>query len=236
MLLQKIKGAMDRLSKAEAAREGVDEAEALEGLRKELVEKTSKIHDLAVRYKVLRREGVSLSPLEDIEKIQQAVANVVERFREDPSSSTLKGTRWTSLNKRLEELNKTIEHFLLESWRAYFTTHLFAGSLPYQLKTRLAHTPENVKALARYTELFNNFILHKATIPANCEAIQEVRRNSEELAKIKFDESVPEEVGNFFEAVASNTGASLELLTPTVFKWLRDNNLLGNYVARARIH
>lgn len=176
MLLQ-IKGVMDRLSKAKAAREGVDEAKALEGLRMELVEKTSRIHDFAIRSQVLRTEGISLSSLERVEKIQQAVEDVVERFRKNPLSSTLKGTRWTTLNKRLDELNQTIHSLLLENWKAYFTTRLFAGSPPNQLKTRLAHTPENLKALARYTELFNNFVSYKATIPVNREAIQEVRRN-----------------------------------------------------------
>lgn len=235
-LLDRARESIARLKVAESARTGVEEAQTLDALRRDLSDRATRIGDVAARAKVLRAEGVVLSKLPQIEKANLGIANVAARFREKPVSTTLKqGKRWKDLLESLDMTNKIAGDAQLEDWKTYYRTRLFAGLPPTQVKVTLALTPANIKALATYAELFNKFSAYKAVVPPTGEAIQEVKRCSKALEKIKFDQNVPDDVAKFFEATASSTGASLDLLTDTVLKWLRSNMLLGNYVARARL-
>lgn len=236
LLLELARESLARLKLAEAARSGVEEAQTLDTLRKDLCDRALRISEITARAKVLRSDGVVLSTLPQIEKAKQGIGNVAARFREKQVSTTLKqGKRWKYLLETLDATNKNVCETQLEDWKTYHRTRLFAGLPPAQVKVTLALTPANTKALATYTELYNKFAAYKAAVPATREAIQEVKKSSIELEKIKFDRNVPDEVAKFFEATASATGASLDLLTDAVLKWLRSNKLLGNYVARARL-
>jgi hypothetical protein len=134
----------------------------------------------------------------------------------------------------LDMLEKNARSRQAEDWKTFHSTQLFAGRPPEQI--RVALTPKNQELLRRYTDLYRKFSAYRNLAPDTAEAIEEARKSSDALTKIRFDEDVPRDVEKFFEATASSLGASLELLKPSVIDWLRVNNLIGTFVVRSRIN
>ena len=124
-----------------------------------------------------------------------------------------------------------------QDWKDYFSRKLFGGVPPEQRKqTILQALPENRKAFERYTYLYQRFSQFRNIVPSTAEVLREVHAFSNELASIQFVENdeVPVPVRAFFNAVSSGSGASLDFLTQEVIEWLRINNMVANYVVRAR--
>ena len=234
-LLENAIESLDRLKKAELARTGVAEAQALETLLEEISASALAINRLSTHSQLLRGEGVSLSVTPGIGKVIETTSQIATRFREVPRSNTLKqGSRWINLTKKLREIEELLKKSQTQDWGNYFNTHLFGGPLPEQVRTTFVPTPENEKALANYTDIFRKFIVFRSQIPKTGEEFKILRQYSNQLAAIVFQKDMPEDVRKFFEAMATNTGASLELLTSEVLEWLGKKKLLANYVARAR--
>ena len=233
-LLENAQESLARLTKIEAAREGLAEAQALEGLSSELNRMAIPLKELAVNATVLRKEGVGLSSAAEIAGTIVVIKNVATRFSEVTKSSTLKGTRWSGLTNKLVGLAIQVKDAQTKDWRNYFENNFFGGVRPELRRATLAPTPENEKMLKLYTELFQGFIKYRTQIPKDSNDFKFLRELSDQLAEIKFQEKVPDDVRKFFEA--TGTGAGLDLLTNEVIDWLRDNNLLGSYIVRARIN
>lgn len=237
LLLDQTRQVFERLQRIEGIRNNVTEAQDLAELREELRERAVRLTELAGRAEVLRQGQIPVSPTGGIAQKIQSVSEIAARFDEVPSTGTLKkGRRWGKLMSDLDTLDIIVRARQLEDWKAFHTNRLFAGSPPEQVKTRLAMTPANTKALSLYSELFRKFTAQRTSVPLNGDAIAQTRQCSDALAAITFDENVPKEVAKFFDATASSEGANLELLTDSVVKWLRANDLLHTYVVRARIY
>ena len=73
-------------------------------------------------------------------------------------------------------------------------------------------------------------------MPSNAEEFDALQGFSDQLGAIIFKESddIPDTVKAFFNAISSGSGASLDFLKVEVVEWLRANNMLANYVVRAR--
>lgn len=87
-----------------------------------------------------------------------------------------------------------------------------------------------VEARTRFQELIEQF-------PQSVNTINELQQLSKTMHELKgqmqFD--LPDEVADFFKKLdVLNRKVSLAVLTPEVFKWLRSNNLLGEYVVERR--
>jgi hypothetical protein len=89
--------------------------------------------------------------------------------------------------------------------------------------------------LQTYSEIYPRFISYKTKIPIGEQDFKNLKELSDKLSSIEFQvgEDVPESVKIFFDAI-NLTGASLELLNIEVINWLKENNLLNNYVVRIR--
>lgn len=234
-ITDKAKATLVRLNKIREARDGVDEAKALEGLRGQLLELAAPINQLASNTKLLASQGVGLSSVTEIGSAIETVKNVSTRFVETPKSTTLRqGTRWTNLSGRLEALATKMREVQANDWKIFFGNNFFGGLPPAQREAKLAPTPENKEALERYKMLHQSFVKYRSNIPKDAEEFKSLRTMSEMLAQIKFQEDVPDDVRMFFEATI--TGASLDLLTYEVIEWLRSNNLLSSYVVRAKLN
>jgi hypothetical protein len=234
-LLEMAQEALARLEKIETARDGIEESKALENLRNELNRLSLPFKQFSVNVKVLRTEGVGLSLPSETPIVIETVNNVATRFFESPKSTTLRqGRRWTGLINKLEGLATQVQDTQTKDWQTFFENNLFGGVSPEQRLATLALTPENKKALGHYTELFQKFIKYRAQIPKDADEFKDLRALSKQLEQIKFQENVPIDVRKFFEATSK--GASLDLLTNEVINWLRNNNLLCNYVVRAKIN
>lgn len=237
LLQQNARDCLDRLRNAEKAKAGVEEAQALDRLHKELAAASKPVHDACTKAKVLVQAGVPVTPPADVAKQKQVVASVAERFREKPTAATLKhGKRWPALMAALEEAAHSMDASLKVAWSMYVGSNLFAGPPPEEEERSLARTPKNGQLLERYRRLFRQFSDLRSLVPATPEAITHLRTLSAELAAIQFERAVPTAVRLFLEATSTTTGAGLNLLTDEVRQWLITNELLASYVIRARIN
>jgi len=238
MLLDDAWNVRARLARVEAASSGIEEANELATRRDELDALVVRIMVLASRSTLLRAERIPLTPITKIDQAKQAITQIRDRFVESPKASTLtNGKRWTKLMTTLNEFKDSVELVQKQDWKNYFSSKLFAGVPPEQRRqTILQALPENRKALERYTKLYQSFNQYRSSVPGTVEALREVHACSKDLAEIKFVENddVPISVKAFFNATSTGSGANLDFLTPEVIEWLRTNNMLVNYVVRAR--
>lgn len=238
MLLGDARNVRERLIHAITASSSVEEAEALAGKQAELKDMVDGIVSLVRRNTFLRQEGVPLSPVEGIDKAKQIVSRINDRFVEAPKAATLvDGRRWVTLVSTLDQFRSAADALQKQDWKLYFISKLFGGVPPAQRKqTILQALPENRIAIDRYTQRYERFNQYRNTVPSTVEELREVHECSEDLAAIKFVENVdvPVDVSAFFNATSSGGGAGIDLLTLEVIEWLRTNNMLANYVVRAR--
>jgi hypothetical protein len=91
-------------------------------------------------------------------------------------------------------------------------------------------TESNKKALIEYSQLHGEFKILQREFPADTADINRVKMCAEKLKMVaeKFDFDVPEDVKIFLAAVARG-GATLDLLTNEVGKWLNQNQSEMNY-------
>ena len=231
-LLESTQNLMVRFTKIDDARNGIAETQALDGLLSELNSMAQPIGNLAANARLLEGEGINLSIVPEVQSTIGIVLNILTRFSEEPKSSTLKGTRWSGLTKKLVSLASQLEEKQVLDWKTFFDNNLFSGVRPEQRRGTLALTPENKKMLERYTNLYQSFIQYKVKIPKNADEFCTLKSLSDQLAQIKFQDNVPDDVKKFLEAIS--IGAGLELLTNDVLIWLRSNSMIGNYIIRAK--
>jgi hypothetical protein len=238
MILDEARVIRDRLTQLEIASTSVEEAEALSSKANELAALATRVETLSRRNRLLRERGVSLSPSQGVDNTRQVVNRLNERFSESPKSNTLvDGQRWTKLTAALGEISTSTETLQRQDWVKHFTSRLFAGVPPEQRKQTIVQTiPDNMVALGTYTRLYQRFNRFRNAVPASEDDFDDLQSCSDQLAAIKFQENddVPGAVKAFFNATASGSGASLDFLTAEVVDWLRTNNMLVNYVVRAR--
>ena len=238
MLLNESQTLRSRLTSIEQAKASVDEASSLSAKANEIAIWSAKVQKLADRNRLLRENKVLRSEVLDVKPILQIITLSSQRFAESPQTSTLVGgQRWTRLGISISELSTTVETLQKQDWVRHFTSNLFAGVPPEQRKQTIVQSmPDNVIALRNYANLYQRFNKYRHLVPANSQEFEEVHSCSELLSAIIFQENddVPGSVKAFFNATSSSSGANLDFLTQEVVDWLRANNMLANYVVRAR--
>ncbi len=238
MLLNESRDVRDRLARMEAAKANVVEATSLSAKANELKTWVTKVHSLSERNRLLRQRSVARSSSLDANPVLLAIKHSSERFAESPQSSTLVGgKRWARLAAALDEFSIATEALQKEDWVKHFASQLFAGVPPEQRKQTIVQSmPDNIVALRNYTQWYQRFIKYRNVVPASGEDFDDVQSCSDQLASISFKENddVPGPVKAFFSATSSGSGARLDFLTAEVVEWLRTNNMLANYVVRAR--
>ena len=136
----------------------MDEEKAINELRIQLVQLASPIKQLASNAQLLSGQGLSLSPVIEVESVIDTVRKVSERFQEEPKSSTLRqGSRWSALKNKLEVLATKTTEVQVSDWKTFFSSNFFGGLPPVQRGAQLAPTPENKKALELYKKSVPKF-------------------------------------------------------------------------------
>ena len=238
MILDEARAIRDRLIKMESASTSVEEAAALSAKASELALLATRVETVSRRNRLLRERGVPISPKLGADIARQVVNRLNERFAESPKPNTLvDGQRWTRLTAALGEFSTSTETLQKQDWVNYSNSRLFAGVSPEQrMQTVLQTLPENRASMESYTRLYQRFRQYRNTVPGSTEEFDAVQRCSDQLGAIRFIENddVPATVKAFFNAISSGSGASLDFLKVEVVEWLRVNNMLANYVVRAR--
>jgi hypothetical protein len=237
-LLIDARKASERLQLAQSARDNIDEAGQLSERKREVQNLEKRLAGIADRHALLTREGI-ITPgnIDGLTNTRQAVTAIAAAFSRERRAATLtQGQYWNNLTDRLNQAvnNAQVRH--TEAWQAYWRT-LFGGLPPSQLQqTIVPGLPENQTAMTRYKALHEEFDRWRSRVPGTDAELNRVRAVAQEVGEIRFimNNDVPEPVKRFFAATVTGTGASLELLTPEVIDWLRENRMLADYVVRTR--
>lgn len=233
-LIDTVNECRQRLQRLHLAQNDWEVAKQLGDIREELEKRRDALGRITTAVALLRSSGIPVAQV-DLGSTASKVEVIAEKFSNEQLPSTLKtGSRWPTLLQNLESVVAMLSEKRDEAWREFITT-LFTGSPPDQLEASLAKTPFNVKALKDYRPLFERFANLKRTPPATKEQLEQLRACSRELETIKFQRDVPENIRRFFDAAATSSGFELEQLTKPVLDWLRDNQLIGNYIVRKRV-
>lgn len=238
MLLNESRNIRERLTRIEQAKTSVEETTALSAKANEIATWFLKVQKISERNKLLVDKKVARSEIPDVKSCLLIINQISQRFSESPQSTTLVGgQRWTKLGNAISTLFTSVETLQKQDWIKHFSSNLFAGVPPEQRKQTIVQSmPDNIAAFRNYTQLYQRFNKYRNLVPSNIQEIEEVLACSEQLTAIKFQENddVPGPVKAFFNATSSGSGANLDFLTPEVVEWLRSNNMLANYVVRAR--
>ena len=236
MLQLRARECLIRLRSAEAAKDGVEEARALDGLLKDLAAISKRARDTCIKAKLLRGSGIPVAPTTEVAKQKKVIATVADRFREKPEAATLRqGQRWTTLMDAVKEAARSIDASLTSAWQNYVNSNLFAGPSPDEEERSLRSNPKNRDALNEYRSLFDQFSRLRGPVPTESGTIAHLQKLSSELAAIRFQRNVPHSVRLFLDATNTMSGAGLDLFTDEVRGWLAENDLLESYVIRAKV-
>jgi hypothetical protein len=225
-----------RLSRLHELSSKVEEASNLERLRQDLNKHVERLEPPLEKQALLRTEDIGVPIPVGLVKAARRASGLLEKFKAEPTAATLKkGQTWRVLLDELDSAASDLSQAVLGTWRRSRDA-FFAGDTPSILRGRLARTAENDQALERYRTLYQALDAAFAAAPTNRAAIEEVKRLAQQLERAAqgFNFDVPEAVKAFLEAVQSVTGAPLDLLTPDVVDWLKDNNSFDAYRISAK--
>lgn len=228
-----LKGRLSRLHDLAAK---VDEASNLERLRQDLSRRVDRLEPARQTQALLRANAIVVAVPPSVHKAARRADGMLEKFKAEPTSATLKkGQTWKTLLDELETAATELGQGVGKAWRTS-RDRVFSGDAPATLRSRLARTTENDRALEQYRKLYQELEAAYATTPADQAAIDQVRRLAKQLetASQGFDFDVPEAVKAFLEAVQSVGGASLALLTDEVIDWLKTNHSYDAYRISAK--
>jgi hypothetical protein len=233
-LVEELVSTRQKLERLLAMRGEATEAGKLAEIRETLAEKKAEIELALQSSEVLRSNGVKVAEI-DLSPVSARITDIASKFEQEPNSGTVrKGSRWPQLLQSLDSAVADITAQRDQSWADYLTT-LFAGLPPEQQEGRIAKTPANLKALRLYRERYARFAALKASPSTSKDALDSLKICSKELEEVKFQLDVPAEISRFFEATVASAGFSLADVTQDTLKWLKDNDMLSQYIVRQRL-
>ncbi|RYG89396.1 MAG: hypothetical protein EON59_01495 [Alphaproteobacteria bacterium] len=210
------------------------EASDLSSLRTDLEQPVQTLAMLVKRQREFEDLGVPTSAPESLGKLRSRAASVRERFRAERTSVTLKkGQAWKAMLAETATATVDVEKSLITAWKE-FRSAIFAGDTPAKISGTLAGTQGNIDALDAYRATYDAFNRQFLTLPSDGAVVTRARDLAAELMLIagRFDYNVEPDVKAFLAAVQAG-GAPLSLLTPEVWKWLKDGEGMDAYRVRA---
>ena len=225
----------ERLARLNEMTSNVEEAANLEGLRAELAGRTEKLRVQLDKQALLTGSSIDVPPPASLLAARKRAGSLLEKFVNETRAATLKrGQGWKALLEEAEAASRELAQGVAAAWRAHRQT-VFAGDTPAAVRTKLARTNQNDVAFVAYQTFYSQLKTAFDTPPTDKSAIDRVSQIVAELEQVAhtFDFAVPPDVKRFLEAVLSQSGAPLSLLTPAVLQWLNDNGSLDSYCIRS---
>jgi len=219
---------LEEVAKAEERERIVEQLEArraeLINLRDDVLTVSNSLKAVASRSKIMGKLD-STKCLERVQAIREALDS-------DPLSIT-RGRDFSNLKKAFEKFIEDGGAAAVETWELYLPK-----ARPTVDRNQLAQA-EQQDAFKNKTAQLRSRNAHAENVSRNppatiaemaaLEALwDDIRRMIEELPAVSNDPLVQE----FLKAANSRTGASLDLLTNEVRKWLQDNKLSDKYCIR----
>lgn len=160
-----------------------------------------------------------------VENLLELVQSTLKEYQQNPeciidSQNFSRAKFQSSINK----LTSTLKQQLLQAWQSYLTRNL--PSLNSDLLNVLWKVDAFQPTIHKIRQL--NIQINRDVIPKYQEQFDHAERLIQQLNdtwNTLNAENFPEDVLKFLRAAGSNTGASLDLLTPTVETWIKEHHL-----------
>ncbi|PWC91869.1 hypothetical protein [Azospirillum sp. TSO5] len=225
----------ERLTRLHQTGADVAEASELEGLRADLAVRAARLVPQLEKGRLLGEAAIVVPEPASLTEVRKKALGIQAKFSAVPRAATLKkGQAWRTMLEQIDTAGRDLANTVMAAWKGHRSV-VFAGETPGAIETKLAKTKANTEALRVYETLYHQFKIAFDSLPADWAAIERARRLGGELeaAARVFDFNVPAEVKSFLEAVQSVSGAPLDLLTPAVLEWLRENGGTDGYRVRS---
>ena len=228
MIVDDCKTLSARVSEYKRLRENSVQVGRFEKVRAVLETGTGRIAPLAAAVRTLRDANVANVELwQEAKELLATLGKARTAFTDRPESLIdPKILDLTKLGKAIEGLAKQLEERLRAEWLRHTAARIPATKR--ELLDVLAPAfPKEVRLLRQRAEKLE---LTRHTLPTTPEAVSEFESDVGELqqawAKVGGG-NVPATVTSFLQAAASHTGASLELFTEEVRRWLSEHKIIA---------
>lgn len=142
---------------------------------------------------------------------------------------------WVRLTSAADSANEKLKTAARDKWRE-FVRNLGHVESPSILEGWMLKTPANETILGIYKQDYAKYLAAvRADLPANASTLIELAATVESLQGLreKLKGAAPDAVRLFLKSIESG-GAALELLTPEVMDWLRENDDPSRFVVKPR--
>jgi hypothetical protein len=198
----------------------------------------SKLNDIHTEFsravevrRALLNEEIPLQTLghQKVQEVAEALRRIRERFTINPSRQALVADNdWPTITSGVKELTSSIKDCCRHGW-SNFTDDFFAKASI--VENMVVKTDSNVARLQEYKKLLREmqFLVNDWDSNDSVRTFKSKGKRLSELAKGLNEFHAPDDVKKFLEAVSTNGGAPLELLTKEVVVWLKEQNMFSKY-------
>lgn len=225
------------LQKVKTANQTRQEISALQQRMREWGQHASTRQALAEKTRIVDPNLLAREDIAQADSKVKVLAEQAKRLLEDGCNvqALAADNLWVRLTSAAESANEIVKNAARDKWRE------FVGSLgniesPSILEGRMLKIPANETILAIYKQDYAKYLaVVRADLPANASTHAELAETVETLQGLRerLKGTAPEAVRLFFKAI-DNGGAALELFTPEVIDWLRENDDPSRFVVKSR--
>jgi len=159
----------------------------------------------------------------------QQLLNDVKKIWQTKKEQLRQHEGFADLISHLEVCCNEIEEHLQQNWHKCIEVWKGQFLVPNVLLNGIANIPSQRELCLAYSELLTKFNQLVKCPPQQIETLTVIEKCVEQLTEIhsKMDFNIPENVKSFFENFNYSTDAvSLQLLTPEIFQWLHNKEML----------
>lgn len=230
-LVERCQLLQDKRKRLASLHSKTQETTALQSHASKLKEAHTEFSRAVEARRALLAENVTLPTLEHqkVQEVAEALGRIRGRFTKDPSRQALvTGNDWPVLTDGIKGLLSYIRSSCRQGWQDY-TGDFFAKT--DIVENKVAKTDTNIACLKEYNKLLGEL----KALASDLNRIESVRtfktkgKRLLELAQELNNFHAPNDVKKFLEAVSTNGGAPLDLLTGEVVAWLKEQKMFSKY-------
>jgi hypothetical protein len=226
------------LQNAKLANQTRQELSALQQRKREWEQHASERFELLNKARLVDANLLRTEEIAKADASVQALALEAKKVLQDGGNvqDLSKDSLWTKLTKAAGSANILLRDVAKTQWQQ-FVQSLGHVDTPQVLEGRMLKTPANEVLLNTYKQQYLMFqAAVRAELPISNTTRTDLATTVETLQGLseQLQGTAPDSVRKFLKAIGSG-GADLELLTPEVMEWLRENDTPSRFVIKSRM-
>lgn len=226
MLLEKSQQLIELSKQRINLQKAADSLDTLKTRNKQINQAIKDLDEDVKALRLFRERGMiafDFSP--SVSELLNFIDTILSQYQEDSEwILNNKNFRGEFLKLNINKIKTTLEKQLLQAWKNYLNREM-PSSNPELLNLlsqveAFKSTVQKIRQLDSQIQR-DQFPKYQEELDHTNNLIQQLKNTWDTLNA----ENVPDEVLKFLKAAASSTGASLDLLTPTVQIWVKDHHL-----------